>query len=126
MNLRRFLVIGLVLVFVAAPGVALACEVGCSSSDVGTAGEKIEACHPPAHDELSFGPRLAGSHDCSQHAAFATAPLKTESNRAAGSQQVALTINVVYSDRPSSGEAISNHDLAPPGSSSRLIAPLRI
>lgn len=130
MDLRRFLVIGLVLVFVAAPGAALLCEAGCARSDspLTDAVENAEDCHRAAHDESGFGPRLVGSHDCSQHAAVATVSLKTESNRAASFQRVALlTIYIVHGvDFSSAREAISAHDLAPPGPASRLIAPLRI
>lgn len=128
MDLRRLLVIGLVLLFVAAPSAALACEAGCATSDKSTdAAENAEDCHRAAHDESGFGSRLVSSHDCSQHAAAGAVSLRTEPNRAAKSQHVALLgIRLVHSNFTSSREAISDHDLAPPDASSRLIAPLRI
>ena len=128
-GLRRLLVIGLAPLFIAAPAAALVCEAGCGTADVPQAatGKTVDDCHRAMHEESGVDSWLVGGHDCNQHAATGTVSLKAEPNRAASSQHLALLASPSsHWDFSPSRDAMSQHDLAPPGSSTRLITPLRI
>lgn len=130
MGLRRAFVVGMVLTLLSAPALALACEVRCDAPGAAvTMTEAGSDCHQPGQLDPTSSSRFATAHDCTQHAAPAAVPaFKAESARTLAAHIALLVVDrftestTLAIHRPSA----SLHDLAPPGATPRLLAPLRI
>lgn len=133
MTCRRFPVLALVLTVLTAPVAALVCETRCGSgaSTEATASPVTENgdCHGARETRPRGGSRLTSPHDCAQHTALPVIPsLKSDSTREIVGHGAVLSVGRVADAIHffATGEVLSQHDLAPPGSGPRLIAPLRI
>lgn len=133
MSRPRFLVIALMMTLLASPVAALVCETRCGSVAAieATASPVTENgdCHGAREAGPRGGSRLTSPHDCTQHTALPVIPsLKSDSTREIVGHSAVLSVgrvaDAIYFF--ATGDVLSQHDLAPPGSGPRLIAPLRI
>lgn len=139
MRSRSSAALALVTALLASPAAALACGFDCwpTPAPVATV-EAVEAppaegsCHREAEEPVdgSFTLR-ATPHDCSSHSAVhagLTSPNSASLSSASGASAARLTSGDRYglSAAPSRVSPSPDNDLAPPGRTSTLFAPLRI
>lgn len=134
MRFRSAAALGLVLAFLASPIAAVACVSECTPPLVAPqafSAPRTGDCHGIVSEgDAAVSALTKGSHDCASHGeSELLASLKTDAVRALPDGAAAGLAAIHLS--PAAASAVSRtaallHDLAPPGSTRPLIAPLRI
>ena len=138
MRLRTSAALALVVALLASPVAALACGFACWPASTPVAAvQAVEApaegsCHRDVEEAVDAKFTLsAASHDCSSHSAVETGltnPKRSNGPSISVASSATLPLVVRYALSASQARMTQSpaHDLAPPGRTPDLIAPLRI
>lgn len=138
MRLRTSAALALVMTLFASPVAALACGFDCWPAQPAAVVETVEApagagtCHREAEEPVDGGFTLSATpHDCSDHSvldARLTNPKSSNGAFTSVTSTATLPSALRYTLSAASARVTQSpaHDLAPPGRTPDLIAPLRI